>query len=369
MRHNNSSVWRGLVMALGLVAGFLRAQVVGTDYTFATSNGTYNAIIGSGVSLNGDDDVIYFQSGRQVVTTGAVGQSLTGSGYPIGFTFRYGEQNYTTFAIGSNGYIKLGGPGDITLGNSYFNIWLGTSPYSGASSLFGIIAPFLNDMHLVNGGARIAYSTTGTAPNRTCIVQWEEMRSYVDGTNVDGNYNFQIRLNESSNTIQFVWGPTTAPTQDIYGYVIGLRGGSATDHFLIAGIPGTVARTTNPTQPNENGLFLMGQGVPGTIPSGFTMTFSPITTSIETEEVAVSDLRAFPTVMSDYLNVKGNVTRSGNLQLVLTDATGRTHQVRQVNGASGQLDERMAVSDLAPGFYVLDVRSGSSSQRIKLVKQ
>jgi hypothetical protein len=78
-------------------------------------------------------------------------------------------------------------------------------------------------------GFGIRYQTIGTAPNRTLVVQWTGWQRYTLNTAFGELYNFQIRLNETTNTINVVYniqGPTsTTPTT----FQVGLRGSANTD--------------------------------------------------------------------------------------------------------------------------------------------
>ncbi len=356
-----------LFVAFALTSALVSAQVVGTGYTFSATNGTYTPITGTVVSAPTDDENVYFASGK--VTPMDVGGSEEGTGFPIGFTFRYGGQNYTTFAIGSNGYIKLGNAGNINLGLTYHDIWVGSyaggSAYASASSLHGIIMPLLRDFQFRSTSV-CSYENSGTAPNRVCITQWSDVGTWSSGGPL-GTFNLQVRLNEGSNTVQFVYG-TSAAAGGLRAFILGLRGNSNDDHYLIAGVPGSETRSTDPSILNST-ANIFGLGGTTNFTSGRTFTFSPVTTSLEDEtELSVRDLRAFPTVMRNELTVQGSLERPASLELRLDDASGRNHTVRNLNGTS-TLDERMDVSSLAAGFYVLSVSDGKAVQRIKLVKQ
>src|ERR1043165_9353907 len=79
---------------------------------------------------------------------------------------------------------------------------------------------------LVNIGATIEYTTTGTAPNRILIVQWKDAGIYFM-SNV--SINFQVMLFETTNCIKFVYGTCTSTqpmTRDCY---VGLIGNSLAD--------------------------------------------------------------------------------------------------------------------------------------------
>lgn len=72
-----------------------------------------------------------------------------------------------------------------------------------------------------NTGSTISYSAQGTAPNRRFIVQYSNVRRY----NVNGDvFSFQIRLNETSNKVEFIYGSFTVSNSVNSKVQIGLRG-------------------------------------------------------------------------------------------------------------------------------------------------
>jgi hypothetical protein len=75
----------------------------------------------------------------------------------------------------------------------------------------------------------IRFQTIGTSPNRTLVVQWTGWQRYTTTGGFGELYNFQIRLNETTNTINTVYniqGPTSATART---FEVGLRGSSNTD--------------------------------------------------------------------------------------------------------------------------------------------
>jgi hypothetical protein len=78
-------------------------------------------------------------------------------------------------------------------------------------------------------GFGIRFQTIGTSPNRTLVVQWTGWQRYTTSGAFGELYNFQIRLNETTNTINIVYniqGPTSTTATT---FQIGLRGSLNTD--------------------------------------------------------------------------------------------------------------------------------------------
>ncbi len=134
---------------------------------------------------------------NDIPITGTV-ESLTdddvNGGLPIGFSFDFFGNTYTTFEISSNGFISFGGntdngccSGDLIPSNFTPN---------------NLIALFWEDLDPGNGGQpainEVRYATVGTAPNRTLVVEWDNVDHFPSGDNVTG----QIHIHEGTNCIE-----------------------------------------------------------------------------------------------------------------------------------------------------------------------
>jgi hypothetical protein len=181
------------LLALFVFAQNSFAQV--TNYPFAYSSGTYTEITGGSLLGTTTNDDTNFPA------------------LPLGFTFNFNGVDYTQASVNSNGFLAMG----ATVVSSYTALSSGTSN--------NVIAALNNDLQGGGTGSELTYKTEGSAPNRVFIVQWKLYKKY--GATGD-NYNFQIRLNETSNTVQLVYGTVTnnatATTMQV-----GLRGASSAD--------------------------------------------------------------------------------------------------------------------------------------------
>jgi len=193
-----SALWtkgKLLISGLAILAGIhVNAQV--STYSFSQSAGTYSPITGGtvlGVPTN--DDTSFPNN-------------------PIGFTFWYNGVAYSSFSVNSNGFIAMGG----TISSSY------TSLSTGASN--NVIAGLNADLQGEPAIGELRYQTIGTAPNRTLVVQWSNYDNWSSSTNTN-LYNFQIRLEESSNVVNVTYG-TSTPNQ-VRTFQVGLRGNSSAD--------------------------------------------------------------------------------------------------------------------------------------------
>ena len=217
----------GLVALLLLSASNLRAQVAG--YTFSQSAGTFTAIGGGTLLGSGTiDDNQY-------------------NGIALGLTFNYNGTNYTTMNVCANGSIAftnaVGGYGPLTVnGNN--------------------VCVLGRDLQGQAGGS-LRVQTIGTE----CIIQWLNFRRYAGA--VGQNFNFQIRLNSTGNTIKFVYGTMTATTTN-GDYDIGLNGTLATDFNCRTTTTNWTTTTAGAT--NAANMTLSTIVFP---PSGRTYTWTP----------------------------------------------------------------------------------------------
>lgn len=169
------------------------AQV--SAYSFAQSAGAYTPIIaGTVLGVATNDDTSF-------------------PNLPIGFTFNYNGVNYTNFSVNSNGFISMG----ATIASSY------TAISTGATN--NTIAALNGDLQGNTTTGELRYETTGLTPNSVLVIQWKSYRHF--GATGDDN-SFQIRLSETSNQIQVVYGAFTqnATTRTRQ---IGLRGATNAD--------------------------------------------------------------------------------------------------------------------------------------------
>ena len=260
------------ILFITLTSFFVRSQV--SSYTFGTSTGTYTPIVG-GVNYNN------FTSWSN---TNFLDDNNSAVLESIGFNFVYNGTTYTQFAVNTNGFITLGSLPT----NSYLPLSTGTSnnvisamgaDLIGRGSLkanrtsgSAVITITGGDISQISVGDKVSgtgipagstvlsktattvtisanatsgstgfhfrfsrstfgirFQTIGTSPNRTLVVQWTGWQRYTTSGAFGELYNFQIRLNETTNTINIVYniqGPTSTTTRI---FEVGLRGSLNTD--------------------------------------------------------------------------------------------------------------------------------------------
>lgn len=214
----------------------LKAQTA-ASYVYSYTTPTYAPITGtalvSGVS-SFDDDVY--------------------TNVPIGFTFYFEGQPYTTVGVSSNGFIWFGsGTASTTEYNPISDATLGTGTITGVIAAYAtnLIAFGSTLTDAPTGAPEISYTTTGSACAQTFTVQWKGTYAAADpGSEGFGDMeriDLQIILHQGTNEIAIL------PHVNPYPYVgsssgqVGIRGVSNTDFSSLQAPPwnGTADQTTN----------------------------------------------------------------------------------------------------------------------------
>ncbi|MEN9999265.1 MAG: hypothetical protein RI922_2255 [Bacteroidota bacterium] len=189
--------WKSLALLCFLLIssfGNLQAQV--SAYVFSQSAGTYTPVTGGTVLHTGTtDDAISASTG-------------------IGFNFTYNGVVYTSIKVNSNGWASFG---TTTSTTTY-------TPLSTAGTHNPCLAPLGRDLQ-GNATGEVRIETSGVSPNQICTIQWKDYRRFA-GTGQ--NFNFQIKLYETSNKVQFVYGTMTASALNS-DYDCGITGAANTD--------------------------------------------------------------------------------------------------------------------------------------------
>jgi len=137
---------------------------------------------------------------------------------PLGFTFAYDSNNFTQCYISPNGFITFGTASPTA--TNYIPLSDNTA-YNGATS-GGVVCALGTDLiSSATTPANIVYATEGTAPNRTFVVQWTN----ANRKTAVGDFDFQIRLSETSNEILLSYGNCDTSLSALTVNVqVGLRG-------------------------------------------------------------------------------------------------------------------------------------------------
>lgn len=307
------------------------------DYIFSQYGGTYTAITG----------------GTQII---ASGQDDTVSGLTnIGFTFKFNGTDFTQFSASSNGFIRLGAQP-------------GTTQYTPISTpVTNTICAAARDGR-TNGN--VVFAEIGSAPNRVAVIQYNNYQlrtGLFPGSN--DLLNFQIRLHETSNEVEIVYGGASNIASGIFApnrsVQVGLRGSTtANDYSNRTG--NDWASTTAGTTSNAT--------------KSFTSTYYPAIGQVYLWQPPFYELE--PETISRYLAVntikEDKVTLSNNRNSILTinSVTGvpswlghslTTLPVYIPANGSIDVDLTLNASGMAAGTHVANVDLHTDLGPIRLI--
>ena len=160
--------------------GFYSFGQTAASYGFSAFSSTYSSISSTGTAI----------------TTGFINcDDCNFASISIGFSFTFCGTSYTTLSACTNGWLSLA--------NSGSNVW--TNANTGIASA-GWLMPLWEDLQSYSSIPSSAYyQTTGTAPNRVFTFEWKDWGAYTGcGSSCTGN--FQVKLYETSNVIDFIYG-------------------------------------------------------------------------------------------------------------------------------------------------------------------
>ncbi len=227
---------------------FTNAQV--SAYPFTQTSGTYTAISGGTLlGATGDDEEKYV---NPAVPLG--GSTSTGVGFPIGFNFTYNGIVFDRLAINCNGWISLGqsslSPTSVDISaSSGYNQPLSQTSTATPTLLRNRIGALAMDLEGQTGSS-LRIETIGATPNRICVIQWAGFREYQS---TGDNFNFQIRLKETSNVIETVYG-TFATASTSFAAQVGLSGTLPSDYNIRTTATSWSATTAATVNTAENTL-------------------------------------------------------------------------------------------------------------------
>ena len=117
---------------------------------------------------------------------------------PIGFSFTYLGNTYSTIGAGTNGIVAFT---EISASANNLNLYSTTGPNT-------VLAPCWYYVNVQSGTGSILYQTQGSPGSRTFTLQWTDVHSFSSGSTA--LLNFQVILFELNNKIEFHYG--AAPT-------------------------------------------------------------------------------------------------------------------------------------------------------------
>lgn len=144
----------------------------------------------------------------------------------IPFSFNYDGTSFTQCYVSPNGFITFGSTQPSS--TNYLPI-SDTTTYN-TPTTGGVISALGIDLQSGGAGSSVFYGVEGASPNRTFVIEWRDAARKSDV----GNFDFQIRLSETTNVIRIAYGlcqPQGATNRTVE---VGLRGPNSV--FLQANI-------------------------------------------------------------------------------------------------------------------------------------
>jgi hypothetical protein len=246
----------------------------------------------------------------------------------IGFNFGYDGINQTQCYISPNGFISFGVE---PLTTTYLPLSVATIFTNGGTiSALGL--------DLMSSTDDITYKTVGSAPNRVFVVQWTNARRKT----FTGNFNFQIRLVETTNVIEVSYGVCAPDDPTVLNTQVGLRGVS--NNFLqgdvqnrlqsgvntnaawlgktVTGTANSSTVRTSVTEYPNNGLnYTFTPSSPCLIPTGVPSSLVLGTTTVNTTSFTGNSFTAAAPAPTNYLVIRSTV----NVPPTAADIPDRTY--------------------------------------------
>ena len=193
---------------LRLAAALLLASTSGAAAQATLAHGSTSAtnVAGTYTSLSATD-------GTPI--TVASNDDANSAAQNIGFSFTYNGLAFTQFVLNTNGLVRLGSaaPSAANMFGQYEGgTSVGVEPVASTNPAdVNLLMPFNFDLQAGTAGAEYRVFTTGAAGSRVCTIQWKNVSDKTDASPSQyANFSFQLKLYETSNTIEFVYGPATA---------------------------------------------------------------------------------------------------------------------------------------------------------------
>ena len=198
---------------------------------------------------------------------------------PIGFPFVFGGEVETTYRIAANGFINFVSNGGLAsaAGGNVLNV-----------SNTGVLKVILgHNQDLLRGAnGELGVKTLGVAPNRILVVQWKNVQVWNTANNF--LFNFQIRLHETTNVAEVIYGNYTieaiAPARTCQ---VGIRVGLVANTMAV-----TTAANWNAATTTNVATTLMPISTVASPTSGQKYVFTPVPPAAN--DLAVSSFIEMP---------------------------------------------------------------------------
>jgi photosystem II stability/assembly factor-like uncharacterized protein len=283
------------------------------------------------------------------------------------FPFQYDRFFYDSVQISTNGWMEFGtgargsvrGLSTAAQIGGFFRVVMSTTDRPTK-----VLGPWWSDLYTGGTTGVISTATEGTAPARVFVVQWKNMPPCCSSVNAT-LLNFQIRLHETTNIVEFDYGPAVLSSFDGTGAFTGMKdyvGGDYRYFDIAKGGTGLAVEAVTGLHP--------ATGWPGHDSCYRIDTNTPATGVSRDREIptAFNLSQNFPNPFNPVTSITVGVPGRSRLRLLVYDLLGRNVMTL----ADGVYDagSYMFSADfrgLASGIYFYRLEAGSFVQVKKLV--
>jgi hypothetical protein len=144
-------------------------------------------------------------------------------GAPIAlpFAFNFSGLAYTTLRPSSNGYVVFGSTAE-----SHDNFYYPQMAMPDANRPRPAVFVFNSDLYQ-RTTAGICFAVVGAAPARRAVVEWLDTAMCCGDANA-AHFTFELVLNESDRSMDFIYGGLTYQPSDTRNFLVGLQNETAT---------------------------------------------------------------------------------------------------------------------------------------------
>lgn len=171
---------------------FVSALILSIVFAFTSlNNASAQTMSNYSFSYNSTGSLDDLSTGATSIMNGNNDDAATAV-YPLGMNFAFMGTVYTHFSANSNGQMQLHTSSGATA----------IASNQSAASGVAVLAPMFGDNEVNNG---IRYITTGSAPNRKFVLEWNQFYVYYS-PNLSNAGNMQVWLDEATGTITYMYG-------------------------------------------------------------------------------------------------------------------------------------------------------------------
>ncbi len=312
-----------------------------TIYTFSTFTAAYQPITGTSVT-NG----LKWDEPEHTI--------------PLGFTFKLYNKIASTFTLTGGSYVTDDNAATLLTAASPFFEDLCDRSFNNSSSEGD-----------PGGVSPITYTVSGAVGSRIAKIQISNAGFFgeVGTATLNPSFtNFQIWLYETTNVIEFRFGPTSISNLAA-NFVLGTQGfvcglfedcdftNNPNNSNMLSGTVGTPTQTGfDLSNPPSSAPALTGQNnLNGRV---YRFTYNALTTNITSNELN-SVFSVYPNPAKEYVSIKSNNT-NGIKQVSICDVNGKVIATEKA--------ETISLTNLAVGLYLLKIETDNGTYFKKLTK-